>query len=651
MRSSLLVSVFAAVCSAAAAAAPPAEHAKIDPWIESRLHHVAEDSFIVLFDAPETLRSAVAAARSRRPEGKDHAAGRAVYDVLRHRARLSQAEVRDELTKAGIPFRTLYIVNGLAVRGNLGLAHRLAARGEVVRIVGDPVVRGIDVDLLAPQPTAPTAVEWGVAKIEADKVWTLDNKHGEGVVVASADTGVLWTHPAIKGKYRGWNGTTASHNYNWLDATSQNLAAPADPHSHGTHTTGTMVGDGGAGNQIGVAPGARWIACRNMDAGGNGTPSTYMTCNQFFLAPYPRNGDPELDGNPLLAPDIVNNSWTCTPSEGCDPGTIQASFAALRTAGILAVAAAGNSGTSCSSVAEPPAIYDESFVVGATDVSNFLANFSSRGPVTIDGSNRLRPDVAAPGVDVRSSVPTTSYSNFNGTSMASPHVAGAAALLWSAKPQVRGHIGITRCLISQSARPIVQLSFSQTCGGTGPGNRPNNLFGYGLIDAYDAIHLGPDGDIDGIADACDCAPADGGAFDAPTEAGGLSFDADKVTLTWTSLALEAGSGTLYDVIKGDIDDLRATGDVSAASCLGSASTAASVVDAVDPDPDTGVYYVIQARNACGASNFGSNSDGATRLHASCLWEGTLPFSKRTRPPLPGSTDLDEALWIASGSSS
>jgi serine protease AprX len=618
VRSSPLVSVLAALCAVAvSAAAPPAEHAKIDPWIESRLHHVAEDSFIVLFDDAETLRNAVAAARSRRSEGKDHAAGRAVYDALRNRARLSQAEVRDELTKAGIPFRSLYIVNGLAVRGNLALAHRLAARSKVVRIIGDPVVRGVDVDLLAPVPTAPTAVEWGVTKIEADKVWTLDNKHGEGVVVASADTGVLWTHPAIKGKYRGWNGTTASHNYNWLDATIQNLAAPGDPHSHGTHTTGTMVGDDGAGNQIGVAPGARWIACRNMDAGGNGTPSTYMACNQFFLAPYPRNGDPEIDGNPLLAPDIINNSWTCPVSEGCDWWTLQASFAALRDAGILAVAAAGNSGTSCSSVAEPPGIYDESFVVGATDSSNFLANFSSRGPVTIDGSNRLRPDVAAPGVSVRSSIPTTSYSNSSGTSMASPHVAGAAALLWSAKPQVRNHIGITRCLISQSARPIVQLSFSQTCGGTGLGDRPNNLFGYGLIDAYDAIHLGPDGDADGIANACDCAPADGGAFDVPEEVGGVGFDADKATLTWTSLAFEAGTGTLYDVIKGDLADLHATGDVSAAWCVGSASTASSYADAVDPDPDTGVYYVIQARNACAESGFGSSFDGTPRLHASC----------------------------------
>jgi subtilisin family serine protease len=590
-----------------------AANVKIAPWLQSRLNAVGDDSFLVLFDDADKLGAAVAAARRKNGE---RGAGRAVYDALRQRARSSQAEVRDELTKAGIPFRTLYIINGLAVRGNLALAQRLAGHAEVVRIIGDPVVRGIEVDLLAPAPTAPTAAEWGVTKIDADKVWSLDSKRGEGIVVASADTGVLWTHPAIKGKYRGWNGAVANHNFNWFDAI-QNLAVPADPHSHGTHTTGTMVGDGGAGNQIGVAPGARWIACRNMDSAGNGQPSTYIACNQFFLAPYPFGGDPELDGDPSKAPDIVNNSWTCPPSEGCDAFSLQASFAALRTAGILAVVAAGNSGSSCSSVLDPPGIYDESFVVGATDVSDFLASFSSRGPVTIDGSNRLKPDVAAPGVNVRSSVPTTGYSNFSGTSMASPHTAGAAALLWSAKPQVRGHIGITRCLISKSSRPIVQLAFSQTCGGTGPADRPNNLFGYGLIDAYDAIHFGPDGDADGIADACDCAPADGGAFEAPPAAFGLGIDADKATLTWASFALEAGSGTLYDVIKGDLGDLHALGDVSAASCLGSASTAASLSDPQDPAEGTGVYYVIQARNTCGLSGFGANSDGTARLHASC----------------------------------
>jgi len=373
---------------------------------------------------------------------------------------------------------------------------------------------------------------------------------------------------------------------------------------------------------------------------GNGTPSTYIACNQFFLAPFPHGGDPELDGDPSKAPHIVNNSWECPPSEGCDLVVLRASFAALKSAGILSVDAAGNSGLSCSSVSTPPAIYDEVFVAGATDSANLLASFSSRGPVAVDGSGRMRPDVAAPGVSVRSSIRGGLYANFSGTSMASPHTAGAAALLWSAKPQLRGLVAATRCLISQSARGIVQLGTPQVCGGTGVADRPNNLFGYGLIDAYDAIHYGPDGDADGIADvcdscpatvdveqldgdgdgtgdACDCAPADGGAHHTPLDAGGLWFAADKATLAWTSLAVKAGDGTVYDAIVGDLGALRATRTIAAAGCLGSASTAASRIDATVPEPGSGLYYLIQARNLCGSGGFGAASDGTLRTHTTC----------------------------------
>ena len=584
--------------------------AKIAPWLVSRLTDGSQDSFIVLFDDTERLGAEVAAARGARDPG------RTVFEFLRERARRSQSGVRDELTKAGISYRALYLVNGLAVRGDLALARKLALRSDVWRVVGDPLVHGIETDLLAPAPALPAvAPEWGVTRIDADKVWSLDGNHGEGIVIASADTGVEWTHPALIGKYRGWNGVTANHDFNWFDSI-QDLAAPLDDYGHGTHTTGTMVGDGGPGNQIGVAPGARWIGCRNMDH-GNGRPSTYIACNQFFLAPFPHGGDPEIDGDPSKAPNIVSNSWGCPPSEGCDAYVLESSFASLRAAGILAVVSAGNSGSACSSVVDPPAIYGESFVIGASDISNNLAGFSSRGPVTLDGSGRLRPDVAAPGVNVRSTYTGASYANLSGTSMASPHVSGAAALLWSGKPQVRGLVGITRCIMSQTSRPILALTSPQTCGGTAAADRPNNFWGYGLIDAYDAIHAASDSDADGIIDACDCAPADGGAYDTPPEAGGVVFAADKTTLSWTSLSREAGTGTIYDAIAGDLGTLRTTGVVAAANCSGSATTATSLVDATSPSPDAGFYYVIQARNGCGLGGFGQATNGSPRIHPSC----------------------------------
>jgi subtilisin family serine protease len=634
VRGSFVVACVLAVGSSVFAAADP--NAKIAPWLVSQLAAGGQPSFLVLFDDPDELDRVVTAAAER--PGVQQTRRRAVYDALTERARSSQARVRDELTKAGIPFQSLYVVNGLAVRGNLALARRLAAHGEVIRIVGDPYVHGVD--LFPSPPFSPDAViEWGVAKIEADKVWVQDGNRGAGIVVASADTGVEWTHSALKAHYRGWSGTVASHDFNWLD-TIAGTVAPVDEHSHGTHTAGTMVGDDGLGNQIGVAPSAKWIACRNMDLHGNGQPSTYIACNQFFLAPYPHGGNPELDGDPSKAPDIVNNSWECPPSEGCDLTVLHASFTALKAAGILAVDAAGNSGPSCSTVSRPPMIYPEPLVVGATDVNNALASFSSRGPVTVDGSNRMRPDVSAPGVSVRSSIPGNSYGIFSGTSMASPHAAGAAALLWSAKPQLKGLIETTRCLMTQSARTIVTIPTPQVCGGTTVTDRPNNLSGYGLIDAYDAIHLGPDGDADGIADACDscpaainptqidgdgdgagdvcdCSPADPGAFASPPEAGALAFRADKITLEWASLSGKAGTGTVYDVVRGDIADLRGSGAISSAACVGSVSTETAREDPVVPLPGTGTYYLVQGRNACGAGGWGATSGGSPRSHAAC----------------------------------
>jgi subtilisin family serine protease len=597
------------LAGAAVGASAAGPDVKVAPWLLQRLNAAGEEGFLLLFDDSAGLDRALAAT-----DGAPNP-GVAVYRALTARARGAQAGVRAELEAAGIAFRPLYIVNGLAVRGDLALARKLAARSEVVRIVGDPVVRGIESDLLAPTPDAPESLEWGITQINADDVWNLDGRRGEGIVVASADTGVEWDHPALKGKYRGWNGSTASHDYNWFDAIAD-TAVPLDDHNHGTHTTGTMVGDDGLGNQVGVAPGARWIACRNMDH-GNGQPSTYIACNQYFLAPYPHGADPETGGDPSKKPDVVNNSWACPPSEGCDAFVLRDSFAALRAAGIMGVAAAGNSGASCSTVSDPPAIYDESFVAGATDSGNFLAGFSSRGPVTIDGSGRLKPDVAAPGVSVRSAIRGATYSSFSGTSMASPHTAGAVALLWSAKPQVRGLIRISRCMISQSARNVVNMSTSQTCGGTAPANDPNNLFGFGLIDAYAAIHLGPDGDADGIPNSCDCAASNGGAYDAPVEVAGVAFDSDKATLTWGSFSREAGSGTVYDVVRGDVEALRASGTIAAAVCLGSGSTSTFRSDGQALPPDTGFYYVVQARNACGSGGWGAATGGAPRAHGSC----------------------------------
>jgi hypothetical protein len=343
---------------------------------------------------------------------------------------------------------------------------------------------------------SPSAVEWGVSNVNAPAVWALGFT-GAGIVIGELDTGVRWTHSALKPKYRGWNGTTADHNFNWHDAIHSggggcgpNTVAPCDDSGHGTHTAGTSVGDDGSANQIGVAPGAKWIGCRNMDQGA-GTPATYTECFQFMIAPTDSSGN---NANPALRPHVLNNSWTCPASEGC---TTQAELEMIvnntLAAGIFVTAVAGNSGPACSTVSEPPAIYSGSFSIGAIDINNVLAGFSSRGPSTYYTPNLLKPNLSAPGVNVRSSTSSndTSFASLSGTSMAAPHVTGVVALLWSARANLVRDIATTKTLLQSTANPAVTLSTAQTCGGTVSNQIPNNSFGYGRVDALAAVNAAP----------------------------------------------------------------------------------------------------------------------------------------------------------------
>ena len=208
-------------------------------------------------------------------------------------------------------------------------------------------------------------------------------------MVASADTGIRWTHDALKPHYRGWDGQTpitiTTGMIPFTTASATHVATihqePCDDFFHGSHTTGTAIGDDGASNQIGMAPGAKWIACRNMDE-GNGTPARYIECMEFFLAPYPLNCTPN-EGDPTKAPDITTNSWGCPTSEGCVGDELQSAVEAQEAAGIQMVVAAGNSGPGCSTVSDPPSFYEASYTVGALNTgTDTIAGFSSRGPVT-----------------------------------------------------------------------------------------------------------------------------------------------------------------------------------------------------------------------------------------------------------------------------
>ncbi len=420
-----------------------------------------------------------------------------VYNTLTQHAERTQAALRASLDARGIQYQSFWGVNAIAVTVDRSLLETLAARSDVGKIESNKPTRWIEDPELAnfrPADESPDVIEWGVNNVNAPQVWAMGYT-GQGIVIGNQDTGMRWTHNALKPKYRGWNGATADHNYNWHDSIhtgggscGPNSVVPCDDHGHGTHTTGTTVGDDGAGNQVGVAPGAKWIGCRNMNVGA-GTPASYTECFQFFIAPTDLTGN---NPNPALRPHVMNNSWGCPTSEGCAPTTLQSIVESTQAAGIFVEASNGNDGSSCSSVntSGPPAIYEASFSTGAINISNVLASFSSRGPVTSDGSNRMKPNISAPGVNVRSSTRTsdTSYGALDGTSMAGPHVVGVVALLWSARPQLERDIATTKTILQNTANPNVVVSPAQTCGGIPSSQIPNNSFGYGRVDALAAVN-------------------------------------------------------------------------------------------------------------------------------------------------------------------
>jgi serine protease AprX len=467
----------------APAESAPAWQSKVDAWVTATA--ASGDTEFLIYLSEQADLSAAAALPTKLEKGQY------VYEALTRVAQHTQAPVIAALQASGAEYRLYWVANMIWALGDEQLVQALAARPDVAHLYANPQVQLAEPvsDPAADSMQAPQAVEWNILKVNADDVWAAGYT-GQGAVIGGQDTGYDWDHPALINQYRGWNGSSADHNYHWHDAIHSgtnpicppNSPAPCDDNSHGTHTMGTMVGDDGAGNQIGMAPGARWIGCRNMDQGW-GTPASYAECYQWFIAPTDLNGE---HPQPVLAPDVIDNSWSCPPSEGCtDPNVLLVVVNNVRAAGILTAHSAGNSGSACSTIDTPAAIYDSSFTVGSTDSSDTIASSSSRGPVTIDGSNRPKPDVSAPGVGVRSALPGTSYGNKSGTSMAAPHVAGLVALLVSARPGLAGQVDYIESIIKQSGVP---LTTAQTC--TIPGTEvPNNTYGWGRIDAWAAYQM------------------------------------------------------------------------------------------------------------------------------------------------------------------
>jgi serine protease AprX len=460
---------------------------KIAPWVVEHTANNQQAEFLVVLTDQADLSQATALQTKAEK-------GRYVYNTLLNKSQITQGPILQWLRERGLEYRSFYIVNAILVKGTRQVAEALAARPDVARVEGNPRIQNH-----LPQPEGaggaplslqrPATIEPGINYTHAPQVWALGFT-GQNIVVASADTGVRWTHDALKPHYRGWDGQNADHDYNWHDSIHDSVGNPCgndspfpcDDYFHGSHTTGTAIGDDGMGNQIGMAPGAQWIGCRNMDV-GTGTPARYIECMEWFLAPTQIGGG---NPDPTKAPDITINSWYCPAEEGCSWDTLQAAVEGQFAAGIMMVSAAQNAGPDCSTVSGPPGIYEATYTVGALNTGfDTIASFSSRGPVTADGSGRIKPDITAPGTNTRSASNTAdnAYTFASGTSMATPHISGAMALLWSAIPSLRHQLTESRDAINNSAVHIA----STDCGDPGP---PNNVYGWGRVDIFAAVSGG-----------------------------------------------------------------------------------------------------------------------------------------------------------------
>ncbi len=310
-----------------------------------------------------------------------------------------------------IPF---WIFDGFAVTATEPVIRNLAARQDIREIRLD---KQIPLPAFSPSAAgpAPTDSEWNIAFIRAPEVWSLNPAYnGTGAVVGSFDTGVDLTHPDLYPRYRGNN------QISWFDPYGEHNF-PFDANGHGTHTTGIAVGGNAGGTGIGVAPGATWIAAKGWSDAGIALASVFHQIFQWFLAP---GGDPDN------APDVINNSWVSDES-GCDAEFLP-DVAALLAAGIFPVFGAGNDGPDAGTV-RSPASYPNAFAVGATDYFDQVAYFSSQGPSPCD--NSIKPNISAPGDGINSAVPG-GYEVLSGTSMATPHITGAVAVLRSINPSL-----------------------------------------------------------------------------------------------------------------------------------------------------------------------------------------------------------------------
>ena len=438
---------------------PPETLAKIEPALLKRLLLEKGPRIRFIVHMEEQANLTEAAGQIGILERRQQVIGALQTTAERTQTGIRTMLAQEEIAGRATDVRPYWIFNGLALTGSRETAFALAARPEVniLRLDHQRHLPGDfnNTTFPAERLNLSSGIEWNIERIRAPLVWDALDFDGADVVVANLDSGVDWLHPALQSSYRGYDphGMAHQHTGNWFDAIEGALY-PVDGNGHGTHTMGTLVGKEG----IGVAPGARWIAARAFSSAGFGYDSWIHAAFEWLLAP---------EGNPALAPDVINNSW------GNNTGSNEAfrdDVRALNKAGIISVFSAGNVGPNSGTI-NSPGSYPEALAVGATDADDEIADFSSRGP---SHWGEIKPEISAPGVSIRSALPGGAYGSKQGTSMAAPHVAGVIALILQADASLT-ITAVEEALIS-TAMPLPAA-----------GSVPNNDYGWGRVDAYGAV--------------------------------------------------------------------------------------------------------------------------------------------------------------------
>lgn len=428
--------------------------------------------------------------------------------------------LEEKLTEREVfSYKTFWIANLIMVEAKADIINQIKNRADVSQMDIDamldwdkPTQRGniTTEEILSTEP--------GLKIVNADKLWALGIT-GSGRLLMGIDTGVRHTHVALNSRFRG---NFVPMSQAWFDPSGS--TTPSDCDGHGTHTMGTMVGRSTAGDTVGLAIDAQWIASNTLCTGGT---SANISAFQWALNP---------DGNPSTTsdmPDAIGNSWYDPDITNECTGIYKTTFDALETAGIAVVFSAGNAGSGTSTITKPKNINtDETNVFCVANIQGSLwlagnndpiASSSSRGPSTCGGTGSLliKPEVSAPGTSVRSSYSTNdnSYSSLSGTSMACPHVVGAIGLLKQAFPTLTGK--------------QIKLALYNTARDLGAAGE-DNTYGKGLIDVYAAfLSLGVPDTI------------------APTKINNLSVvdpTSNSFKLQWTApLDTSTGGVTQYDI--------------------------------------------------------------------------------------------------------